>query len=105
MKICLLALLAAGLAQAGCTYAANGEALAIKNHCTLCHNAGASESGPAFRDVAAKYAGNGGAEAYLTKKVRMGGGGNWGPLPMPATANSVSDAEIRTIVRWVLSLK
>jgi cytochrome c len=105
MKICILAVWAVGLAHAGAAFAADGEALAIKHNCTVCHEAGAGQAGPAFRDVAARYAGDKEAEDYLAKKVRSGGAGAWGALPMPAAAHSVSDAEIRAIVQWILSLK
>ncbi|CAG0124500.1 sulfur-oxidizing protein SoxX [Rhodocyclaceae bacterium] len=105
MSIRYLVMLAACMAMSGNTLAEDGEALAEKNNCMSCHTISARSMGPAFRDVAARYRGDKGAQATLEKKVRSGGAGVWGKMPMPATANSVSDSDIRTIVKWVLSLK
>jgi hypothetical protein len=58
--------------------------------------------GPAYKDVAAKYAGQKGAEDKLVAKVMKGGSGSWGPVPMPANPQ-VSEAEARSLVKWVLS--
>jgi cytochrome c len=60
--------------------------------------------GPAFKDVAAKYAGQKDAEAKLAAKVMKGGSGTWGAIPMPANPQ-VSDAEAHTLVKWVLAQK
>jgi cytochrome c len=106
MKIRDLVALAAGLTLAGgAAFAADGEALAKKNNCTMCHDMSAKKVGPPFIEVAAKYRGDKGAQAALEKKVRSGGYGNWGIMPMPATAGSVSDEDIKSLVQWVLSLK
>ena len=105
MSIRYLVMLAAGMVLAGNTLAEGGEALAEKSNCMECHTISSRSMGPAFSDVAAKYKGNKSAQAMLEKKVRNGGGGAWGRMPMPATANSVSDSDIRNIVKWLLSLK
>jgi len=60
--------------------------------------------GPAWRDVAAKYRGDAGAEARLVNKVAKGGGGVWGSVPMPANSQ-VSEADRTTLVRFVLNLQ
>jgi cytochrome c len=60
--------------------------------------------GPAYKDVAKKYAGDKGAEAKLIAKVKAGGSGVWGPIPMPPNAQ-VSDADVKTLVKWILSQK
>ena len=60
--------------------------------------------GPAYKDVAAKYAGQKDAEAKLVSKVIKGGSGVWGAIPMPANTQ-VSEAEAHTLVKWVLSQK
>lgn len=78
--------------------------LARSKNCMACHAVGNKVVGPAYKDVAAKYAGDAGAEDRLTQKVLKGGSGVWGPVPMPANAQ-VSEAEARTLVKWVLSLK
>ncbi|MBC7415746.1 MAG: c-type cytochrome [Herminiimonas sp.] len=78
--------------------------LAKAKNCMSCHAVGNKLIGPSYKDVAAKYAGDSGAEERLTQKVLKGGSGAWGPVPMPANAQ-VSEAEARTLVKWVLSLK
>lgn len=106
MTIRNLIILTAGLLVAGGAAAENGEALARKVNCTaFCHSIDKKKVGPSFRDIAAKYQNDKEAAAKMEKKVRSGGGGVWGGMPMPATANSVSDADIKSIVQWVLSLK
>jgi len=105
MSIRYLAMLAAGMVLTGNALAEEGEALAEKNNCMACHTIFSPSMGPAFKNVAAKYKDNKSAQAILEKKVRSGGAGAWGKIPMPATANSVSDNDIRNIVKWVLSLK
>lgn len=80
------------------------EKLAQASGCTACHSVDKKLVGPAFKDVAAKYRGNKGAEAMLVKKVKEGGKGVWGDVPMPPNGH-VKDEDIKTLVRWVLSLK
>jgi cytochrome c len=60
--------------------------------------------GPAFREVAQRYAGDAGAAARLAAKVRAGGQGNWGQVPMPPAA-AISDAELSALIAWVLARK
>ena len=105
MSVSHFILLAAGLAFAGNALAESGEELAKKNNCLTCHSVDKKALGPSFKEVAAKYKDDKGAQAALEKKVRNGGGGTWGKMPMPATAKSVSDDDIKGIVHWVLSLK
>ena len=105
MSVRYLVLLAAGLAFAGNALAESGEDLANKSNCLTCHAVDQKVLGPAFKEVAAKYKNDKGAQAALEKKVRNGGGGVWGKMPMPATPKSVSDDDIKGIVHWVLSLK
>lgn len=78
--------------------------LAKAKNCMACHAVGSKLVGPAFKDVAAKYAGQKDAENKLVAKVMKGGSGTWGAIPMPANPQ-VSEAEARTLVKWVLSLK
>ena len=78
--------------------------LAKAKNCMACHAVGNKLVGPAYKDVAAKYAGQKGAEDKLVQKVMKGGSGVWGPVPMPANPQ-VSEAEARSLVKWVLSQK
>ena len=78
--------------------------LAKSKNCMACHAVATKVVGPAFKDVAAKYAGQKDAEDKLTQKVLKGGSGVWGPVPMPANAQ-LSEAEARTLVKWVLTQK
>ena len=80
------------------------EELAKKNACTACHSVDKKIVGPAFKEVAAKYRGDKTAEAKLVDKVKKGGVGVWGQVPMPPNS-AVSDADVKTLVKWVLSLK
>ncbi|MBG7622004.1 c-type cytochrome [Herbaspirillum sp. AP02] len=79
--------------------------LAKSKNCMACHSVDAKIVGPAFKDVAKKYAGQKDAEAKLTQKVLNGGSGTWGAVAMPANKGQVSEAEARELVKWVLSLK
>ncbi|MEJ1958106.1 MAG: c-type cytochrome [Nitrosomonadales bacterium] len=79
--------------------------LARKSGCFNCHAIATDEVGPAWRSVADKYRGDAGAEARLVEKVSKGGKGVWGFLSMPAFGSQLKEAEIRTLVRYVLSLK
>lgn len=105
MKALLLTIAAAGsILVAAQANAADAQALAQKSGCLACHSVDKKILGPAYKDVAAKYKGDKGAEARLVAKVKAGGSGVWGPMPMPANSPQVKDADIQTIVQWVLSL-
>jgi cytochrome c len=78
--------------------------LATKSACTACHAIDKKLVGPSYKDVAAKYKGNAKAEAMLVEKVKKGGVGTWGQVPMPPNAN-VKDEDVKTLVKWVLSTK
>lgn len=79
------------------------EALARAKNCLACHNVERKLVGPAFKAVAAKYAGRQDMVDVLAKKIRQGGGGVWGPVPMPANPQ-VSEADAKSLAAWVLSL-
>lgn len=102
MKLVTIAITAAGLMFGAQAMA--DQALAQKNACMACHQVDKKVVGPAFKDVAKKYVGDKGAEAKLVKKVKEGGKGVWGEVPMPPNAQ-VKDADIKSIVHWILSLK
>jgi cytochrome c len=76
--------------------------LAKNNNCMACHGAEKKIVGPAYKDVAKKYAGQPDAEAALAKSIKAGGSGKWGPIPMPAQAQ-LSDADAKTLAAWVLA--
>jgi cytochrome c len=78
--------------------------LATKNACTACHAVDKKLVGPSYKDVAAKYKGNAKAEAMLIEKVKKGGVGTWGQVPMPPNPN-VKDPDVQTLVKWILTIK
>ena len=103
MKALMIAVAAAGtLLVAG--QASADQALAQKSGCMACHSVDKKVLGPAYKDVAAKYKGQKDAEAKLVEKVKKGGSGVWGPIPMPANSPQVKDEDIKKIVQWILSL-
>ena len=100
-----LILSAAALALTAVLPAQASEDLAKKHLCTTCHVVkGTKTIGPTFADVAKKYAGQKDAEAKLADKVKKGGQGVWGQVPMPPNA-AVPDADLKTLVKWILSIK
>ena len=100
-----LILSAAALALTAALPAQASEDLAKKHMCTTCHVVkGAKTIGPSYADVAKKYAGQKDAEAKLAEKVKKGGQGVWGQVPMPPSA-AVPDTDIKALVKWVLSIK
>jgi cytochrome c len=78
--------------------------LAKKSNCLNCHTVDKKLVGPSFRDVAAKYRGDAGAEARMMDKIAKGGSGAWGPMMMPASPQ-VSEADRRNLAKYILSLK
>jgi cytochrome c len=100
MKRTLFALLATVFVTAP---ALADQALAQKKNCMACHAVEKKVVGPAYKDVAKKYAGQN-VEAKLVAKIKQGGSGVWGAIPMPANPQ-VSDAEAKQLAAWVLSLK
>ncbi|HXY06172.1 MAG TPA: c-type cytochrome [Burkholderiaceae bacterium] len=78
--------------------------LAKQKNCLACHSVDKKVLGPSYKDVAAKYANDPGAEARLVKKVREGGTGVWGKNVMPANPN-LSEQDATSLVKWILSLK
>ena len=93
----LVALVAASPAMAD-------EAMAKAKNCMACHAVGKKLVGPAYKDVAKKYAGDAGAEATLAEHIMKGSSGIWGPIPMPPNANVNAD-EAKQLASWVMSLK
>ena len=102
MKAVYIAMMAAaGITVAG--YAQADEALAKAKNCMSCHAIDKKLVGPSYKDVAAKYKADKGAADKLAAKVKAGGKGAWGEIPMPP--NNVTDDEAKKLVAWVLSQK
>lgn len=96
---------AAPVAEAAAPAATGGDALALatSSGCMGCHQVEMKVVGPAYKEVAAKYKSDAGAVDMLVGKVKTGGTGTWGQIPMPPNAH-VSDENIRIIVEWVMTL-
>ena len=102
MKAIYVALMAAaGVVMAGQAQA--DEALAKAKNCMSCHAIDKKLVGPSYKDVAAKYKGDGAAAGKLAAKIKAGGKGVWGEIPMPP--NNVTDDEAKKLAAWVLSQK
>lgn len=98
----LIAFALVGVLSSGTAYAQLE--LAKQKNCLACHSVDKKVLGPAYKEVAARYASDPTAAARLSKKVREGGTGVWGKVPMPANPK-VSEAEADALVKWILSLK
>jgi cytochrome c len=97
-------MLAGMFCVSGSAFAADQTELAKKSGCLVCHAVDKKVVGPSYQEVAAKYKGDKSAEAKLIEKVKKGGSGVWGQVPMPPNV-TVKDADIKTLVEWVLSMK
>jgi len=82
---------------------ADATKLLTKYNCQACHAADKKLVGPSYKEVAAKYSGDTGAPAKLQQKIKSGGSGAWGAVPMPP--NNVPDVELQTVVAWILDQK
>ena len=102
MKAFYVALMAvAGVAISG--QAAADEALAKAKNCLTCHQVAMKIVGPSYKDIAAKYKGDAKAADMLAAKIKAGGKGVWGEVPMPP--NNVTEAEAKTLAAWVMAQK
>ncbi|WPB58545.1 c-type cytochrome [Xylophilus sp. GOD-11R] len=98
--VCIV--LAAGLGLA--PLAARADlALAKARNCMACHTVERKVVGPAFKAIAGKYAGKPDMVDALARKIRQGGGGVWGPVPMPANPQ-VNEADAKKLAGWILAL-
>lgn len=94
-----------GLAGLACSVPAQAsEELGKKHNCLVCHTVDKKVIGPSYKEVAAKYRGDNAAPAKLFDKVKKGGQGVWGQIPM-APNPTVPDADIKALVKWILSQK
>jgi cytochrome c len=101
----LVAASLAGIVVSGHGLAADAtkaQALMKGSDCMACHAVETKLVGPSYKDVAKKYKGNGDAVAMLVKKVKAGGSGNWGAIPMTPHPN-LKDEDVKTMVEWILS--
>jgi cytochrome c len=101
MKLALLTLLAAATTSLTALPVLADPALAASKNCMACHAVDKKLVGPAYKDVAKKYAGQAGAADKLAAKIMKGGSGVWGAIPMPANPQ-VSEAEAKKLAAWVL---
>lgn len=99
----ILGLTVTGLTVSGGAWADTPDAIAADAGCTACHAKDKRILGPSFSEIAGKYKGDPKAAAALAAKVRSGGKGVWGATPMPpADAETISDANLRTVIGWIL---
>lgn len=94
------------VALAACLIAAPAvasEEIAKKNGCMVCHGVDKKMVGPAYKQIADKNKTHAGAAATLTKHVRDGSKGVWGPIVMPPQAK-ISDADLKAVIDWMLKL-
>lgn len=101
MLVPTLTLFAAALFAAG--QARANEDLAKKHNCLACHLIDKKSVGPAYKEVVKKYKGQADAVAKLSDKVKKGGQGVWGPVPMPPNA-AVPDADVKALVEWIMKM-
>lgn len=100
-----LSLLAASLLAVAIPAKAS-EAIVKKARCVACHAVDQKRVGPAYKDVAVKYKGDSKAPVLLFDKVRHGGSGNWGTVPMLAhPADKINDEDLQAAVGWILALE
>lgn len=104
MRTFIFVAAATGLLFSMSAFAAGEEDLAKAKNCMTCHKVDAKLIGPAYKDVAAKYAGQKDAVALLAEKVQKGGAGVWGTVPMTPNPQ-VSAEEAKKLVTWILSIK
>jgi cytochrome c len=104
--VTLLAAAAAATLAAGAhaADASAGESLAKSSGCFACHTVDKKLVGPGYKEIADRYRKDKEAEASLIQKVKVGGKGVWGDIPMPPNAH-VKDADIKTMVQWILAVK
>src|SRR4030095_13362751 len=92
-----------GVSSAAAAADAAATQLLTKYNCQACHTVDKKLVGPAYKEIAAKYAGDSAAPATLAQKIKNGGSGVWGQVPMPP--NAVPDADLKTLSEWIITLK
>lgn len=100
MKTVSLTILSFSLVQP----AAADLGLAAKHHCLACHAVDHRTVGPSFKEIAKRYAQDKTASTRLSNKIKRGGGGAWGTLPMPPNPQ-LSETDVNLLVNWILMIK
>ena len=103
-RLCVLAIVVAGLSLSAEPRQTNAEKLMSGSDCSSCHSADRKVVGPAYRDIAKKYATESDASEKLARSIRQGGSGNWGSVAMTPHPD-LKDDQLSEIVAWILSLK
>ena len=103
LAICGTALAWLGVSSAAGAAAGDATPLLTKYNCQACHSVDKKLVGPSYKEIAAKYAGDSAAPAKLAQKIKSGGSGVWGQIPMPP--NNVPDADLKTLSDWILAQK
>lgn len=103
MKPILTALAALSLLCTSPVFAEDASDLAKAKNCMACHSVDTKLVGPAYKDVAEKYAGQDDVVSYLAQHIKEGSSGIWGPVPMPP--NAVTDEEANALATWISGLK
>ena len=103
-KAATITLAVAALSLAGAAQAQDAAKLASDKACLACHQIDKKLVGPAYKEVAKKYAATKGADAMLVKKIREGSNGVWGQIPMPPNTG-VNEKEAAILAKWILSQK
>lgn len=102
MKALSIALITAGVALSSGQALADAATLAKTKNCLTCHQEAIKVVGPAYKEVAAKYKGQGDAVEKLAAKIKSGGKGVWGEVPMPP--NKVTDEEAKSLATWIMAM-
>ena len=106
MKLSYFVTLTVALSISTAAFAASKEEkLFKKGNCNNCHTFSAETVGPTRVAIADKYRNDPNAQETLEKKVRVGGSGSWGAMPMPGTRSTITDGEVKTLVKWILETK
>jgi cytochrome c551/c552 len=103
LAICATALTWLGVSSAAGAATTDATPLLTKYNCQACHSVDKKLVGPSYKEVAAKYAGDASAPAKLAQKIKNGGSGAWGQIPMPP--NNLPDADLKTLVEWIVAQK
>jgi len=106
MKVCYLLAMTVALSVSTTALAAGkAQTLFKEGNCSNCHDLSQETVGPTLIQIADKYRDDKEAQVKLEKKVRNGGAGSWGLMPMPGTRQSISDEDIKILVVWILEQK
>ncbi|MDR1529037.1 MAG: c-type cytochrome [Burkholderiales bacterium] len=104
MKKIWLALPLAAFVVSAPSFAQTGEELTKTHRCTACHKVDKKSIGPAYQEIAKKYAGDAGAPAVMAERIKKGSRGVWGPAPMTPNAN-VPDEDLKKIIDYIMQVK